>query len=322
MTGDQMRARPTDRVSPVPDAESANRVSGPVLGALCVLWLATGTNFLGFKVAVGEIAPFTLTALRLGAAAFVLAPFVVFMSKGLPRLTRTQISGLVVTGCLFLVVGQGLTVVGIQGMPSGYAALLTATVPLFTVLIEWIWRGNTPGRATFFGLALGASGLSIVMVPSMAGPVALGSFLAVLFGAFGWAFGTVWAQTLELPRSALVTTCAQMLIAAVILGCIAVLLEPAFQPENVSGDGWLALGWIVVVGSIVGYGAFVFARPRAPTALANSFFYTGPVVALLLGALVLDEPLGIREVLGAALAIAGVVLILRDRSRPPCPPAC
>ena len=311
-------------VTEAPSAAKGTKAgtSKALFSVLCILWLSTGTNFLGFKVAVEEIAPFTLTALRLGLAAVILLPAVLYYSKGWLKLGRSELIAVALTGTLFLAVGQGLTVVGIQGMPSGYAALLTASVPIFTVLIEWIWRGRRPGRLTFFGLALGAAGLAIVMVPSLGGTVAAVSIAMVLVGAFGWAFGTVWAQSLDLPDSALVTTFAQMAFAATVLTGIALFFEPAFQLQAISLRGWFAVAWIVLAGSIVGYGAFVYVRPRTSTSLANSFFYTGPVVALLLGAAFLSEPLGPQEVIGAGLAIAGVVLILRDQSRsdptPPC----
>ncbi|MBO6639069.1 MAG: EamA family transporter [Roseitalea sp.] len=281
-----------------------------ILAVLLFMWAATGSNFLGFKVALQDIPPFSLTAVRVALAAAILLPLAMILADN-RAITGKQVIGCAVASIFFVFFGQGIVVWGMQGLSSGQTALILACVPMLGVLLGWLVRKRMPSMRILTGLAIGLAGLALVVSGSLVGTMPMPSLAAVLLGAFGWALGTVIAPKLDLPANALMATLLQFGFGGAILATTGFIAgEHTGWIASARPTTWLALAWIVVVGSVIGFGSFMYLRARVHDALANSFFYTTPVVALFLGWAVLGEAVTYREVVGGAAAFVGVFLIL------------
>ena len=306
-------------------AHSLRRDSGDyqILVALLVLWTATGTNFLGFKIALDEIPPFSLAAVRVLSAAAILAlPLLLRAEVFRPR--KHQIISCAIAAVFFVILGQGVVVAGMQGLNSGQVALIMSCVPMLSVALEAALFRRWPKRETVLALGIGLAGLLLIVRGSAGASATMVPLLLVLLGAVGWAFGTILSARLHMPRDTLEATFLQFLSGGLVLAVLAGLMgESSAWVTTAARDTYLALVWVIVIGSVLGFGSFVFLRERVDHALANSFFYTSPVIALALGAAIRGERFSTLELIGGSLAVLGVVLIVRSSmpSRPSGPSA-
>ncbi|MEL6965650.1 MAG: EamA family transporter [Pseudomonadota bacterium] len=280
--------------------------------AVAITWLTAGANFLGFKIAVGAIPPFLMMSLRVGVAGLLLLLALFAMRISFPRFDLRPYRDACLSGFLFLALGQGLIVAGVQYVGAGYAALLAATAPLMTAMIAWILAGARPGNQAIAGILLGFGGLLLLIVPSLGIPGTAKGVGLILAGTLAWGAGMHHATTMRRPESALVATVLQMLPASVILLIMSAVSGEwdAFVASSVSVDAWAALAYLIIVGSLLGYSAFVWILPRVSPQVANSFFYVGPVIALFLGWMVLEETVRPLELVGALITLAGVALMI------------
>lgn len=280
--------------------------------ALAVTWLTAGANFLGFKIAVGALPPFLMMSLRVGLAGALLLLLLWATKRSLPRPSLLQCRDACLSGILFLVLGQGLIVAGVQYVSAGYAALLAATAPLMTASIAWTLTGLRPGGQALAGILLGFFGLLLLIVPSLGMPGTARGILLILAGTFAWGAGMHHAATMRRPDSTMIATVLQMLPASAILLLMSLSSGEfdGFVPSSVPLEAWSALAYLVIVGSLLGYSTFMWLLPRATAPVANSFFYVGPVIALFLGWIVLDETVQPLELVGAVITLLGVALMI------------
>ncbi len=283
-----------------------------VLVALVILWAATGTNFLGFKVALDAMPPFTLAAVRVLLAATVIAA--VMLTQG-SRLfpDSARIRGAAIASVFFVLLGQGVVVTGMQGLNSGQVALIMSCVPMMSAAFDWLFFGQKLHPLRTLGLVVGIAGMAMIVGGAQSSTSSAWPLVLVLTGAVGWAVGTVVSPRLTLPEDALQATFLQFLFGGIGLVVLAVL--------SGEGLGWVAQAdletagavlWVVLVGSVMGFGSFVYLRQRVDHAVANSFFYTAPIIALVAGALYRGERFSTLELMGGGIAVLGVVLVLRS----------
>jgi drug/metabolite transporter (DMT)-like permease len=292
-------------------------VTSGVLGALVTVYVVWGSTYLAIKYAVGGIPPFLAMGTRfLLAGAVLSAGVLVLRGRGAFRITRYQALTAAGCGLLLLVGGNGLVAVAEQDVDSGLAALLVAGTPLWVVLLRAVLR-DRPSLATVAGLLLGLGGVAVLLVPGLSGSSEIGPLLLVCLSSVLWACGTVLSTRRPMPSDPFVTTVVEMAAggtAMVVLGSLGGewhRLEVAAVPAS----SWIAFAYLVLVGSVVGYSAFVWLLARAPLSLATTYAYVNPAVAVALGALLLDEPLTPSVVLGGAVIIAAVALVLTAESR-------
>lgn len=304
-------------------------LSAGVRSALAITWLTAGANFLGFKIAVSALPPFLMMSLRVGLAGILLLLVLVAMRMSgprsniwprpslRPRPSLGQCRDACLSGLLFLVLGQGLIVAGVQYVSAGYAALLAATAPLMTASISWALGGVRPSGQALAGILIGFVGLLSLVAPGLGEPATSRGIVLILAGTFAWGAGMHYAATRVRPENALVATVLQMLPASVMLLTLSALSGELdhFVAKAVSVDAWMALGYLVVVGSLLGYSAFVWMLPRVSAPVANSFFYVGPVITLFLGWMVLGETVRPLELVGAVVTLFGVALMLSSPRR-------
>jgi drug/metabolite transporter (DMT)-like permease len=232
------------------------------------------------------------------------------------RMSRAEAVTAVLCGLFLLVGGNGLVAVAEQDVDSGLAALLIAGTPLWVVLLRAMLR-DRPSAATLGGLLVGLAGVAVLLLPGVQGEAALGPLLLVCLSSILWSCGTVLATRRPMPADPFVTTVVEMAVggtAMVVLGSLGGewgrLDLGAARPS-----AWIAFGYLVVVGSVVGYSAYVWLLARAPLSLATTYAYVNPAVAVVLGSLFLAEPLTANVLVGGAIIIAAVAFVITAESR-------
>jgi drug/metabolite transporter (DMT)-like permease len=300
---------------------TAKRDRTRVILAFAAVYVLWGSTYLFMKYAVETIPPFLL-----GASRFVVAGLILYLAaraRGAPDATRSEWQVAVVTGLLMLGVGNGAVMWSVQFVPSGLAALVVATVPLWIALFDWIRpRGRRPRPAVFVGLGLGLLGMVTLVGPRAIigeGNIdALGAAVLVV-GSMSWAFGSIVTRSSGHPRSPLVSTALQMLAAGVAFTIVALASGElrAFSVGAVTPKSLLGWVYLVVAGSLIGFTAYIYLLGKVSAAKAATYAYVNPVIAVILGWAFANEPLGARTLIAATVILAGVAMITATQSSGP-----
>jgi len=275
--------------------------------AIYVLW---GTTFLAIRIAVAEVPPLFAAGVRFFTAGVLLYGFM--RLRGAARPTRLEWRNLAVIGLVMFVVDYGPLFWAEKYLASGVASILAATVPLITIALEMLVFRQQPFRWLLLGATiLGFFGVAILMLPSGTHEIGLIPCAAVLLGMAGWSVGSLLQRQMKLPDSRAVTSGGAMIVG----GAVLLVLSAAFgemRPfPHITSRAALALGYLIVFGSLVGFTAFVWLLARMPASKVASYAYVNPVVAIALGYFVAGEIITVRIVSGAALVLLSVFLILR-----------
>jgi drug/metabolite transporter (DMT)-like permease len=290
-----------------------------VWSALWVVYLVWGSTYLGIAVSIETMPPLVALGTRFLAAAGLLAAFLA-VRRG-PRTLRvswSELRGASVVGVLLLGAGIGILTLAERYVPTGVAALIVAVVPLWVVLLRSA-TGDRPPVVTWIGVAVGLAGVALLVLPgdhveSVGGATpaqrALWS-LAIVFGSACWALGSFLQPRLRTPRDPLVLTTYEMLAGGLVLTLLGLLRgERITDMGSASASSWWAWTYLVLIGSLVGYTAFVWLLGHTPLSLVTTYAYVNPVVAVALGWLVKSEPLTFGVLVGGAVVVAGVVLVV------------
>lgn len=291
--------------------------------ALLAIYLIWGSTYLAIRYAVESIPPFLMAGTRFLTAGIVLYTW--RRLAGDPAPTARQWRSTAIIGLLLLLGGNGLVSWAEQTVPSGIAALLIGTIPLWMVLTESIRRGGVkPGLSAVLGLITGFSGILVLIWPLlMRSTYSAGTsehlnplgVVALLFAAFSWAVGSVYSKSAELPPGSLMTTAAEMLTGSLGLYFIGALLGEwnMLDFATITARSWLGLAYLTVLGSLVGFVAYAWLLRHAPISLVATYAYVNPLVAILLGSLLAQESFSARILLAALIIIGSVVLINYSR---------
>lgn len=289
--------------------------------ALWAVYLLWGSTYLAIRVAVHPSHGAPLPPLVLAGARFTLAGAIMLAltvrrpaPDGQPDpLGRKQWGAAAVIGLALPFGGNGLVSVAEQRIPSGVAAVVVATVPIWAAILAAVLGRERASRYHVAGLVLGFAGVAALTIGSGSGRASGIGILIVVIAAISWASGSVWSQTAPTVRRPLVMTGMEMLCGG--LGClIAGAATGEFSDLHlgaVNYRGWLAFVWLIVAGSMVAYSAYVWLLHSAPLRLVTTYAYVNPVVAVALGAMLLGEAFTIRSAIATAAVVAGVVLMLR-----------
>jgi drug/metabolite transporter (DMT)-like permease len=296
------------------------------LWAVYILW---GSTYLAIRVAVhpthGEpVPPFVLAGTRFTLAGAIMLALTVRRPApdGRPDpLGWKQWGAAAVIGLALPFGGNGLVSVAEQRIPSGVAAVVVATVPIWAAILAASIGRERATRYHVAGLVLGFAGVAALTIGSGSGRASGVGVLVVVIAAISWASGSVWSQTAPTPRRPLVMTGMEMLCGGV--AClIAAIVTGEFGDLHlgaVDHRAWLAFAYLVVAGSMVAYSAYVWLLHSAPLSLVTTYAYVNPVVAVALGAMLLGESFTIRSAAATFAVVAGVVLMLR-RPQPTAAP--
>jgi drug/metabolite transporter (DMT)-like permease len=298
------------------------RPGGALLfAAFAAVYLAWGSTYAAIRIAIDTMPPLLMAGARFLLAGTLL--YAIMRLRGEPAPERRHWRNTALIGMLLLMFGNGGVTMAERTVPSAIVALLVAMVPMWMVLLEWLRPGGIrPTGRTILGLVIGFAGIVLLIGPgSLAGggrvdPLGAG---IVTVGALAWAFGSIWSRSAALPRNPLVATGMEMawggvwlLLAGTLRGELGVLDPSAFTTRSV-----LAFAYLVVVGSLIGFSAYIWLLGVSTPARVSTYAYVNPLVAVLLGWALLNEPLSGRVLAAAAIIVAAVAVItLGKRPRP------
>ena len=286
---------------------SDHRVLIPLaLFALYVIW---GSTYLGIRYALESYPPFLLAGVRFLCAGLVLYGFLRWrgMAPPAPRQWRNA----AFTGVLLLGFGNGLVCFAEERVSSGIAAVAVASMPLFAALFSGMY-GLWPNRRESIGLLIGFVGVLVLNFGSGLSGSRLGA-LALIVAAMCWAFGSVWSRRQEMPPGPM-NTAAQMLCASAALIIVA-LSAGERLPAHPDVHATVAVAYLVVFGSIIAFSAYLYVLKHVRPALATSYAYVNPPVAVLFGLLMVGEHVGPYDLAGMAIILLGVGVITLARQR-------
>ena len=288
--------------------------------AFAVLYVVWGSTYLAIRFALETLPGFAMAGVR-----FLVAGALVYAwarLRGTPAPTRREWRSAAIIGALLLLGGNGAVVWAERTVPSGPAALLVATMPLWVVLLEWARSGGSrPGFAVLAGLVLGFTGVGILIDPIGAvrgGTVDPVGAVVLVLGSLSWSVGSALAPRLDLPKSMLLGTAMEMIAGGVLLTALAAVTGELAQ-VNLAAASFRSLGallYLIVFGSILAFNAFVYLLKAAPPARVATYAYVNPVVAVLLGWLLANEPIDARVLAATGIIVAAVAMVTFGRSTP------
>jgi len=278
------------------------------LGTVYVVW---GSTYLAIAIAVQTLPPLLTGSVRFLTAGLILCAWLAFTGANL-RVTARELRGAAVVGVLLLASGNGLVMVAERTVPSGLSALILASIPLWIVVYRRL-AGDSIGRDLLAGVLLGVAGVAILVVPGgLSGAINPIGVLVLLTATLSWALGTFLSPRLGQPRDALVATAYQMLAGGAALTLAAALggEMSRVDPSTFSLRSIVALLYLITFGSLIGFSAYTWLLQHAPVSLVATYAYVNPVVAVVLGAIVLSEPVTQTTIAGAAVIVAAVAFIV------------
>lgn len=284
--------------------------------ALVTLWVVWGSTYLAIAVAVESLPPFLMAGVRFLIAGAILAA--VARAQGAPFPTGGQWRSATLVGALLLMLGNGLVCWAERWVPSGMTSLIIASTPLWMTLFPWLAGAPRPPRRALLGIVLGLAGVLVLVGGPAADPAGGRPWLAsgaVLAACLAWAVGSLWSRRLPQAASPVMAAGAQMLAGGALLLVAGIVLRERVAWESVEADALAAFAYLVVFGSVVGYGCYVHLLRTASPTLVSTYAFVNPVVAVSLGALVRGEPLTSRLAIGAGLVVPAVVLIVLSMRR-------
>lgn len=286
--------------------------------AFAAIYLVWGSTYLGIKIGLETMPPFLMAGVR-----FLLAGLILFgwaLARGGCAPTPRQWMLAVAVGGLMLVGGNGLVTWAEMTVPSGLAAVMVGLVPLWMVLLDRMFFGGALSRRMVAGLVIGILGVVLLVGPSnLAGErVDRWGALALVLATASWALGSLLSRRVALPRSPWMTTAIQMVAAgAIMIGISGGIGEwGRVHLEAISPRSWWALGYLIVFGSIVALSAYVWLLREVSAASVSTYAFVNPVVAVLLGWGLGNEPLTPRALVATGCVLTAVLLLQWARMRP------
>ena len=286
------------------------------LGAIYLIW---GTTYLAVVIMLRSIPPFAGSAMRYTfGGGLLLVCLLLFRPRAFQGLPLRR---LVLAGALLVAGGNGFSVWAQQGVPSGIAALLISSVPLFVVVLNWLFFARrAPDGRSLVGMLVGLCGVAVIVLHlhALSGVVRAPYVAALLAAMLCWSSGTLVSRGTVSASQVGAATCVQMLVGAALLSLMALIHGDwrALHPAQVPLASWLALGYLTVFGSIVALSCFLWLLTQVSAHKATSYALVNPLVALLLGAVLLGEKITPSVALAVMLILAGVALVLfRGKAR-------
>ena len=284
--------------------------------AFAIIYLVWGSTFLAIRIGVREVPPFLLAGMRFFAAGIVLYAWM--RARGTPSPTPREWTAASSIAVLIFVLDYGLLFWAEKRVPSGIAAVMMATIPVYMALTEIVFlRTQRFTLRLAFALLLGISGVAVLVGRSSAlgrGAIDTAGAIALMVSGISWSAAAILLRKLPLPESKVMSSGAQMLAGGILLTLTAALLGElkGFQVQTVSLNAWLALIYLIVAGSIVAFTAYVWLIHHESPTKVGTYAYVNPVVAVLLGYFFGGEALGPRTILGTLLILVSVVVITKE----------
>ncbi len=281
--------------------------------AMIAVYIAWGSTYLAIHFAVETMPPFLMAATRFLIAGGLLFAYRRLRGDRIPRWNAARSAGIV--GLFLLLGGNGAVVWAEQTVPSGLAALMVSSSPLWMLLIEAMLPGGKrpPGRAVV-GVILGFSGVILLMWPTGNGGLLQANpwgALVLVFATFTWAAGSIYSRYADLPESPLMGSAIEMLIGGTALLILGAATGEFSQVHlaDITTRSLVGLAYLIFFGSLIGYTAYTWLLQVAPTSLVSTYAYVNPLVALVIGAVLAGEILSTRTLIAAGVILGSVALI-------------
>jgi drug/metabolite transporter (DMT)-like permease len=283
--------------------------------ALATIYIVWGSTYLAIRVMVETMPPLLAAGMRFGLAGAIFW-LVLRLGRGgreRVRVTRRELAGAALIGTLLCFGGNGLVTVAEQEVPSGLAALIIGSIPLFVVLMRGAHGERVPA-ATLAGVGLGFVGLAVLVLPGdRPGDAPLWGVLTCIAAAISWAAGSFYSSRTPLPDEALTSTAWQMLLGGTAMVIVGLVVGEAGEVHfsEFSGDSVLAFTYLVIAGSLLAFTAYTWLLKNAPISLVATYAYVNPVIAIVLGWAILSEEITLVMVVGALAIVASVATVVR-----------
>lgn len=284
-----------------------------VLLAFAIIYFVWGSTFLAIRVGVREVPPFLLAGMRFSVAGIALYGWM--RARGTPSPTAREWGAASLLAILIFVCDYGLLFWAERRVPSGIAAVMLATIPAFMALAEIVFlRTQRLTLRLGFALLLGMAGVAVLVGHSVAlggAPVDKEGACALIVAAISWSVASSLSRKLPSPTAKVMSSGIQMLTGGVLLTLTAALLGEfrGFHAQAVSREAWLALAYLIVAGSIIGFTAYVWLIGHESPTKVGTYAYVNPVVAVLVGYFLGGEAIGPRTIVGTLLVLVSVVVI-------------
>ena len=288
-----------------------------IFAAFAALYLIWGSTYLGIRFAIESIPPLLMAGARFLLAGVVM--FVIAICQGAPRSTLAEWRTALIVGACLLFCGNGSVTVAEQWVPSGLASLLVATVPIFITSLAWIsGSAPRPRPMVLLGLAGGFAGVGILVGPTLTAPAAAGSrhagvgMLILLLGDLLWSIGSLYSRRARSAASPFLSSAQTMLCGGALMMLAGFAHGEArdFDLRQVTAVSLGAFVYLVLVGAIVGYTAYIWLLRHCDPSKVATYAYVNPVIAVLLGTFFAGETLTLRTVAAAAVIIGAVAVVI------------
>jgi drug/metabolite transporter (DMT)-like permease len=281
--------------------------------AVAAVWLLWGSTFAAMRYAVGAIPPFAMASMRFLIAGAIL--YAICLARGKGRFGRDDLVRAAVTGSSLLLLGNGMTAWTVQFLPTGINSLLLSLSPVWMAVIAFAWGGERPTRHAVIGMLLGFAGPALLLQPKATSGLPLWPALLALLASIAWSFGSIYQRRAGKSGSLVLATALQMLIGGGLLVVEAALFGEwrAFDVRAIPAASFGGFFWLVIFGSLIAYSAYLYTMRSASTALATTYAYVNPIVAVILGMLLFHERFTPLEAVASAIIIIGVALMMVPR---------
>ena len=289
-----------------------------IWSALLIVYVVWGSTYLAIRVVDETMPPLLAAGARhVSAGVIIFVLLLITKGPGALRLSRADWFGAGFVGLALLLGGNGLVMLGERDVPSGLAALIIAVVPLFVVLMRRVF-GERVASGTYVGVLGGFVGMAVLIVPhGLSGETNVVAMLMLVGASLSWAIGSYFSTRLTLPRDPLASTGAQMLVGGTSLAIVGTLAGEwgLVQVDRFSTDSVVALVYLIIFGSVVAYTAYTWVLQHATVSRVSTYAYVNPVVAIVLGALILNESVDVWILIGAAIIVVAVALVIRAEAK-------
>lgn len=281
-------------------------------GAVCLFW---GTTYLAIRIGVQRLPPALFAGVRFLIAGVIFLAYLRLRGHPLPK--PGEWVHLAVVGITLLVMANGLVVWAEQWVPSGLTAVIIATVPFWAAGLETILpSGERLSLRKLLGIAIGFAGVIILFAPDLGGSfdkAYLKGVVILIFVPFFWSLGSIYSKHHPLRSSAMVAAGSETLIAGIVLTVVGTALGE-WQDFTLNWKGVASIAYLIVFGSIVGYSSFIYALSKLPVSTVSMYAYINPVIAVILGWLILDERLDWSVVTATTVVLVGVALVRSSKT--------
>lgn len=286
-----------------------------VIAAFAALFIIWGSTYLGIMIAIKSIPPFFMLGTRFFTAGMLLYSWCMVKGEKAPSLQLFITIG--IGGILMLFMGNGAVTWAEQYLPTGLAAIIVATVPLWFVLLDKRqWKFNFSNKLIIVGFVTGFAGVILLFagkgtIDFFGDKLKLTSFFVLITGTIGWAIGSLYSKYKEVDASVTMKAAVQMLSAGIVALLTGLLAneQEHFIVANVSLPSLLALLYLIIMGSLITYIAYIWLLSIRPPSLVGTYAYVNPVVAVFLGWLLAGEVITRQQVVALVVILAGVVLV-------------